>query len=102
LANNLWMHASHGGQVRLQVLHGERGPGVELQAEDDGPGIPDVPLALAEGYSTGGGLGCGLPGVQRLMDEFHIATRVGSGTCVTARKWARAATGGARPTGAWR
>ena len=89
LANNLWMHASRGGQVRLAWLESAAGRGIEIVAEDDGPGITDVALALTEGYSTGGGMGCGLPGVQRLMDEFAIDSRPGSGTRVVARKWLR-------------
>lgn len=87
LANNLWMHAQRGGVVQLrQVSRGERS-GVELCAEDDGPGIADTALALTEGYSTGGGMGCGLPGVQRLMDEFELDSTMGRGTRVVARKW---------------
>jgi serine/threonine-protein kinase RsbT len=87
LANNLWMHSQRGGHLSL-ALSGE-GPGrsVELSADDDGPGIADIPRALSEGYSTGGGLGCGLPGVQRLMDEFSIDSAAGRGTRVVARKW---------------
>lgn len=87
LANNLWMYAHRGGQVRLALL--QRGPqrGVELVSQDDGPGIADPALAMTEGYSTGGGMGCGLPGVQRLMDEFHLDTSSHTGTRVTARKW---------------
>lgn len=87
LANNLWLYASHGGQVRLSMLHDGLRRGVELVAEDDGPGISDIALALTEGYSTGGGMGCGLPGVQRLMDELRIDSQPGCGTRVQARKW---------------
>jgi serine/threonine-protein kinase RsbT len=87
LANNLWMHASRGGQVTLSALAGVRGAGVELCAEDDGPGIADVAQALSEGFSTGGGLGCGLPGVTRLMDDFSIDSCPGRGTRVVTRKW---------------
>jgi serine/threonine-protein kinase RsbT len=61
---------------------------VELLSSDEGPGISDVALALREGYSTGGGMGCGLPGVQRLMDEFSIQSQPGVGTQVRACKWA--------------
>ena len=87
LANNLWMHARRGGVVQLsRVSRGDR-CGVELCAEDDGPGIADTALALTEGYSTGGGMGCGLPGVQRLMDEFELESTMGRGTRVVARKW---------------
>ena len=87
LANNLWMHAERGGQVSLEILARGAAAGVELVAEDDGPGIADLPQALAEGFSTGGGLGCGLPGVQRLMDQFTIDSAPGRGTRVVARKW---------------
>lgn len=89
LANNLWMHSSHGGRIGLRALQSARGVGVELSAEDEGPGIADLALALSEGYSTGGGLGCGLPGVRRLMDEFALESALGRGTQVLARKWWR-------------
>lgn len=89
LANNLWMHSSHGGRIGLRALQSPRGPGVELLAEDEGPGIADEALALSEGYSTGGGLGCGLPGVRRLMDDFELDSAPGRGTRVLARKWWR-------------
>ena len=80
LANNLWMHSSRGGHIGLRALQSTRGAGVELVAHDDGPGIVDLALALTEGYSTGGGLGCGLPGVRRLMDEFELDSAPGRGT----------------------
>jgi serine/threonine-protein kinase RsbT len=89
LANNLWMHADHGGCVSVVLLRGAGGTGVELVAEDQGPGIADLALAMTEGYSTAGSLGCGLPGVQRLMDEFSIDSAPGRGTRVVARKWLR-------------
>lgn len=89
LANNLWMYAHHGGSVQLACCTGAARTGVELVAQDDGPGIADIALALTEGYSTAGGMGCGLPGVQRLMDEMEIVSRPGWGTRVVARKWSR-------------
>jgi serine/threonine-protein kinase RsbT len=87
LANNLWMYAERGGQVQLRLL--QRGPqrGIELLCQDDGPGMADPALALTEGFSTGGGMGCGLPGVRRLMDDFQLDTLPGIGTRVTATKW---------------
>jgi serine/threonine-protein kinase RsbT len=91
LANNLWMYAVGGGEIRLRVLASEAGPGVELVSEDQGPGIADLDQALAEGFSTSGGMGCGLPGARRLMDEFTIASLPGQGTRVVARKWRPAA-----------
>jgi serine/threonine-protein kinase RsbT len=89
LANNLWMHAPRGGRVLMTLLERAGSPGVELVAEDDGPGIADLPLAMTEGYSSAGGMGCGLPGVRRLMDEFEIDSVPGRGTRVVARKWLR-------------
>jgi serine/threonine-protein kinase RsbT len=61
--------------------------GVEVVAQDQGPGIADIDLVLQDGYSTGGGLGLGLSGAKRLMDEFEISTQVGEGTTITMRKW---------------
>lgn len=93
LANNLWMHTTRGGTITLRLLTSAHAPssrrGVELLSGDDGPGIADLALAQQEGYSTGGGLGCGLPGVQRLMDEFEIRSTPGVGTWVRACKWAK-------------
>ena len=60
-----------------------------MVARDDGPGIADIERALQDGYTTGGGLGLGLPGARRLMDEFAHQTRAGRGTTVTLVKWAR-------------
>jgi serine/threonine-protein kinase RsbT len=89
LANNLWMHADRGGLISLALLDSAGGPGVELVAEDDGPGIADIAQAMTEGYSSAGSLGCGLPGVQRLMDELSVQSQPGGGTRVAARKWLR-------------
>jgi len=87
LANNLFFHATRGGTITLVPLRQNGEIGLEVVAEDDGPGIPDVGLAMQDGFSTGGGLGSGLPGVERLMDEFEIRSTVGVGTHVVARKW---------------
>lgn len=89
LANNLWMHTTRGGTITLRLLTQPARRGVELLSADKGPGIADLALAQQEGYSTGGGLGCGLPGVQRLMDEFEIRSTPGVGTWVRACKWAK-------------
>jgi serine/threonine-protein kinase RsbT len=62
---------------------------VEVVVHDEGPGIPDVHAALRDGYTSGGGLGLGLPGARRLMDELTIDTAIGRGTTVTIRKWRR-------------
>jgi serine/threonine-protein kinase RsbT len=87
LANNLWMHATAGGHIGLALVHTATGRAIELRARDAGPGIADLGLAMTEGYSTGGGLGFGLPGVRRLMDEFTIESAPSHGTAVVARKW---------------
>ncbi|HEU5263257.1 MAG TPA: anti-sigma regulatory factor [Gaiellaceae bacterium] len=88
LARNIVRYATHGEIVlRLVEDHGKRG--IEVVAADDGPGIPDLPLAMQDGYSTSGGLGLGLPGTRRLMDEFEIVSDLGKGTTVTVRRWKR-------------
>ena len=61
-------------------------------ARDAGPGIPDIARAMQDGYSTSGGLGLGLPGAKRLMDEFEVISVVGQGTTVTMKKWRRLST----------
>jgi serine/threonine-protein kinase RsbT len=74
------------GEVVVEVLEEPR-TGVRVTARDTGPGIPDVERALQDGYSTYAGLGLGLPGARRLMDEFAIASEVGRGTTVTMTRW---------------
>ncbi|ARV63160.1 anti-sigma regulatory factor [Nostocales cyanobacterium HT-58-2] len=76
-----------GGTVKLEALQDGTRQGLQLVFEDSGPGIPDIDLALKDGYTTGGGLGMGLSGAKRLMNEFNIVSRVGEGTCVTITKW---------------
>jgi serine/threonine-protein kinase RsbT len=88
LARNIVRYAVHGEIILRRVDNGTK-RGIEVVATDDGPGISDVPLAMQDGYSTSGGLGLGLPGVRRLMDEFDIVSRFGKGTTVTVRKWRR-------------
>ena len=78
-----------GGEVHLDALTDGFMQGVGLVFVDDGPGIPDLDLALRDGYTTGGGLGLGLSGSKRLVDEFDIETRVGEGTAVSIVKWKR-------------
>lgn len=84
LAANVYFHAG-GGLFSAHVTDAPRG--IELAATDQGPGIADVQRAMLDGFSTSGSLGCGLPGVKRLMDEFEITTEIGRGTSVIARKW---------------
>ena len=76
-----------GGTVTLEVLNVGTRKGLRLTFEDSGPGIPDIDLALKDGYTTGSGLGLGLSGAKRLMHEFEIASEVGKGTKVTIARW---------------
>ena len=86
LARNIVLYARC-GEIVLSRLEENGRPGIAVKARDDGPGIPDVNLAMRSGYSTSGSLGLGLPGVQRLMDEFVIVSEPRKGTIVTAKKW---------------
>lgn len=88
LARNICLYAG-AGVMRWRVLESSGNAGIELTFEDQGPGIADVNLALQQGFSTGKGLGMGLPGVKRLMDEMQIESNVGRGTVVAVRKWLR-------------
>ena len=78
-----------GGMVCLDALDDGFRKGVGLIFVDNGPGIPDLDLALRDGYTTGGGLGLGLGGSKRLVDEFDIDSRTGEGTAVSVVKWKR-------------
>jgi serine/threonine-protein kinase RsbT len=92
VARNVVIHAG-GGEVVIAAVDGEAPGGgvthcgIEVTARDTGPGIADIEQAMQDGYSTGRGLGLGLPGARRLMDEFEIASEVGTGTTVVMRKW---------------
>jgi serine/threonine-protein kinase RsbT len=78
-----------GGEVQLEMLDDGMRDGVALLFIDGGPGIADLDLALTDGYTSGGGLGLGLSGSRRLVDEFEIDTRVGEGMAVSVAKWKR-------------
>jgi serine/threonine-protein kinase RsbT len=86
VAHNITSYAGRGEMTITVIEHGER-RGIEVTAEDRGPGIVDVDRALADGYSTGSGMGLGLPGARRLMDELTVDSIVGVGTTVVMRKW---------------
>jgi len=85
LARNTLIHG-RGGQMELATLNGPR-VGIRLTFEDKGPGIPDVDLALRDGFTTGSGLGLGLGGAKRLVNEFEVKSRLGEGTRVTVVRW---------------
>jgi serine/threonine-protein kinase RsbT len=76
-----------GGVVGIEVLNDGSRRGLRLSFEDQGPGIPDVQLALKDGYTSGSGLGLGLGGAKRLMSEFAITSKVGQGTKVVVTRW---------------
>lgn len=85
LGTNLVRYAP-GGEIRVMTCWRDAGKGIVIESRDSGAGIADVDLALQDGYSTGGGLGSGLPAVQRLMDEFALSTGP-DGTHIEVRKW---------------
>ena len=86
LATNLVRYAT-GGMIVLQPCANRCGLGIQVESRDAGPGIADLGRAMQDGFSTGGGMGSGLPAVRRLMDDFEIASTP-QGTRVAARKWA--------------
>lgn len=91
LARNVIRYAVR-GEVILRPLLASDGSGrrgLEVEVADSGPGIADPEAAMRDGYTTGGGLGMGLPGAKRLMDEFSLISAPGQGTIVTIRKWQR-------------
>jgi serine/threonine-protein kinase RsbT len=86
LARNTLIHGG-GGSARLEAVEQGGRQGIRLVFEDQGPGIPDLTLALTDGYTTGQGLGLGLSGSRRLVNEFEITSTVGEGTRVAVTKW---------------
>ena len=86
LARNTLEHGG-GGSMTLEIV--ENGPrkGIKLTFRDNGPGIPDIELALRDGYTSAGGMGLGLSGSKRLVNEFEITSEVGRGTTVTVTRW---------------
>ena len=88
VARNILTYARR-GDVELHVAADGDRPGLTVIARDQGPGIADIAQALQDGYSTSGGLGLGLSGARRLMDEFEIVSAPGRGTTVTMKIWRR-------------
>ena len=86
VGRNILVHAGR-GEIILSPLQDNGRSGVEVVARDEGPGIIDTDAALRDGYASRGGLGLGLPGARRLMDDFDIVSRLGEGTTVTMKKW---------------
>jgi serine/threonine-protein kinase RsbT len=88
LARNTLVYGG-GGTVEVTRVDNGRRAGIRIVFADSGPGIVNLDLALTDGYTTGGGLGLGLSGARRLVDEFEIDTAVGEGTRITVTKWCR-------------
>jgi serine/threonine-protein kinase RsbT len=88
VARNILNYAGQGDMVLCPIEQDAR-QGISVVAWDQGPGIPDVNRAMQDGYTTGKGLGLGLPGAKRLMDEFEIVSEVGKGTTIMMKKWKR-------------
>jgi serine/threonine-protein kinase RsbT len=88
IARNIVTYARRGAVTLSRAEQGTR-RGIVIVAQDEGPGIADISLAMRDGYSTGKSLGVGLPGTRRIMDEFELASAPGQGTTVTMKKWLR-------------
>ncbi|WP_163971712.1 anti-sigma regulatory factor [Oceanobacillus halotolerans] len=88
IARNIYLYARD-GKVCFDVIENMDQKGMSILATDSGPGIDDVGQVMEDGFSTSGGLGAGLPGVKRLMDEFDIKSEIGKGTEIKAIKWVR-------------
>jgi serine/threonine-protein kinase RsbT len=88
IARNIVEHAKS-GEITLKSANGNSKRGIIVVAQDEGPGIPDIDRALQDGYTTGKGLGLGLPGSKQLMDEFEISSVVGQGTTIMMKKWTK-------------
>jgi serine/threonine-protein kinase RsbT len=88
VARNITTYAQR-GEVLVSIVHDHDRRGIQVIARDQGPGIEDLDRALQDGFTTGGGLGLGLPGARRLVDDFSIDSSPGRGTTVTLVKWSR-------------
>jgi serine/threonine-protein kinase RsbT len=86
LARNIFLYAGT-GNVTVKEIEKNGRKGIEIVCEDQGPGIANIDLVMQDGYSTSRGMGMGLPGAKRLMDEFTIWSQEGTGTTITCRKW---------------
>jgi serine/threonine-protein kinase RsbT len=86
LSRNTLVHGG-GGQMRWELVEDGLRRGLRLYFEDQGPGITDMKLALTDGWTSGGGMGLGLPGSKRLVQDFDIRSAPGEGTCVTITRW---------------
>lgn len=88
LARNIYLYAK-AGQICIEQVVEVNKLGIKVSASDEGPGIKDLRKVMEDGFTTSGGLGAGLPGVKRLMDEFSIDSTINKGTTIIATKWLR-------------
>lgn len=88
LARNIYLYAGN-GKIEITRIYSEKLCGISIVASDNGPGIADIRKVMDDGYTTSGGLGAGMPGVRRLMDEFNLVSKQEEGTTITAIKWLR-------------
>ena len=88
LARNIYLYAGK-GNIKIIRIKEKDILGMSVIASDEGPGIADMRKVMTDGYTTSGGLGAGMPGVKRLMDEFNVQTEIGVGTTITTVKWLR-------------
>lgn len=86
LARNIYLYAGQ-GRIEIESVKVGQRAGLIIIASDQGPGIADLQKVMEDGYTTSGGLGAGMPGVKRLMDDFRVETEAGIGTTITATKW---------------
>jgi len=86
LSRNTLIHGG-GGQMRWEFVERNARRGLQLHFEDQGPGIPDLTLAMSDGWTSGSGMGLGLPGSKRLVNDFELASTPGAGTRVSITKW---------------
>ncbi|HKS05063.1 MAG TPA: anti-sigma regulatory factor [Gemmatimonadaceae bacterium] len=86
IARNILLYAKR-GEVKFESMKNGERVGLRVIARDSGPGIRDIQRAMTDGFSTSGGLGLGLPGARRLMDEFEVVSAPGNGTTVEMTKW---------------
>ncbi|MCG3086720.1 anti-sigma regulatory factor [Sporosarcina cyprini] len=86
LARNIYLYAGK-GKIEIERISEDGSFGIKIIASDEGPGISDLRKVMEDGYSTSGGLGAGMPGVKRLMDDFKVVSEPGVGTTITAKKW---------------
>lgn len=88
LARNIYLYAER-GKIEIERVYKNTQHGIRVTASDKGPGIANIHQVMNDGYTTSSGLGAGMPGVKRLMDEFDIVSKLDKGTIIIVVKWLR-------------